>query len=496
MPDGHIRVSFPAVDTTGTGYSGVKRYYTLKCRTNLLAGGWNDVMALTRTVGDGTMKVLDEAPSPTSQAYYRLNAWLQAAVPPVANAGTDQFVVDADSNGVETVTLDGSGSWDPNGDPFTYSWSTNGVEIATGVNPTVSLPLGVHTITLTVDDSVSGPDTDTVDINVSVPLEAYPYTMPISFPGYDGSETLVDFPVLVKLGNGLADGLSYAGFTSPAGFDLRFTTPDGQTELNYEIESWNTGGVSTVLGAASRTADRRHGDLCPLGQRGRGPGDVHHQRSGVGQRVRRGLASRRGDRIATRRDGEPEYGHAVKRGHTGGRRRSGKRGVIRRYVLRRWPGFALCAGGARRVSTAVVCADVGGVVSAEGDQLAHTDYDRSQFMRFRDSGRELTGVRWTSTSRAQSGGIPACWRLDTNPDGNVGANWKTLTSSAAVPLVAGQWTHISATKDGTTGRLYQDGIRIADDGTAVSSTLNSWDDYLSIGLPSTTHQELQPGRWR
>ena len=76
------------------------------------------------------------------------------------------------------VTLDGSGSYDPDGDPLTYTWTWDG-NTATGVNPTVELPLGSTTITLVVNDGELS-DSDTVGITVEqavVPAvggEAYP----------------------------------------------------------------------------------------------------------------------------------------------------------------------------------------------------------------------------------------------------------------------------------------------------------------------------------
>ncbi|MCZ6722204.1 MAG: S8 family serine peptidase, partial [Proteobacteria bacterium] len=88
---------------------------------------------------------------------------------PTANAGPDQNVIDADNNGAEDVTLDGSGSSDPDtGDTLTYDWSEGGATIATGVNPTVSLSVGVHTITLTVSDGGLS-NTDTVIVTVTDP---------------------------------------------------------------------------------------------------------------------------------------------------------------------------------------------------------------------------------------------------------------------------------------------------------------------------------------
>lgn len=70
--------------------------------------------------------------------------------PPVANAGLDQ-TVEATSPSGASVTLDGSGSSDTDGDPLTYEW-TGSFVAASGVSPTVVLPLGAHILTLTVDN--------------------------------------------------------------------------------------------------------------------------------------------------------------------------------------------------------------------------------------------------------------------------------------------------------------------------------------------------------
>ena len=71
---------------------------------------------------------------------------------PVADAGVDQTVVDADGDGAEAVAFDGTGSADPEGSALAYAWSVDGVVVATGAAATVVLPVGVHTVTLTVTD--------------------------------------------------------------------------------------------------------------------------------------------------------------------------------------------------------------------------------------------------------------------------------------------------------------------------------------------------------
>ena len=96
---------------------------------------------------------------------------------PTANAGPDQHVGPGAS--VE-VTLDGSGSSDPDGDTLTHRWRHTGgtydgsgsFTIGNGETPTFALPsdatLGeTLIITLTVSDGKGGSDTDTVTITAN-----------------------------------------------------------------------------------------------------------------------------------------------------------------------------------------------------------------------------------------------------------------------------------------------------------------------------------------
>src|SRR5207244_4444409 len=59
---------------------------------------------------------------------------------PVADAGPDQLAAHS------PVTLDGSGSFDADGDSLTYVWTEGSTPIATGATPTVALGLGTHAI--------------------------------------------------------------------------------------------------------------------------------------------------------------------------------------------------------------------------------------------------------------------------------------------------------------------------------------------------------------
>ena len=81
---------------------------------------------------------------------------------PVAAAGEDQALTDADRTGDEPVALDGGGSTDPEGGPLAYSWTVDGVEVATGVAPSLTLPVGTTTVLLTVTDDLSATATDEI----------------------------------------------------------------------------------------------------------------------------------------------------------------------------------------------------------------------------------------------------------------------------------------------------------------------------------------------
>ena len=87
-------------------------------------------------------------------------------LPPVANAGPDQAV-----NVGQTVTLNGSGSTDPNLDPLTYAWSfvsrpagsVAALSNVAAVQPTFVVDVaGNYTVQLIVNDGQTNSPPDTV----------------------------------------------------------------------------------------------------------------------------------------------------------------------------------------------------------------------------------------------------------------------------------------------------------------------------------------------
>ncbi|KPK24796.1 MAG: hypothetical protein AMK69_15625, partial [Nitrospira bacterium SG8_3] len=86
---------------------------------------------------------------------------------PNADAGEDEIVPDKGKPGEENVTLDGSGSSDPDGHIISYEWRENDQQIATGETVTLKLPVGFHTITLRVTDNQYASSEDQVTIEVT-----------------------------------------------------------------------------------------------------------------------------------------------------------------------------------------------------------------------------------------------------------------------------------------------------------------------------------------
>ena len=149
------------------------------------------------------------------------------------------------------ITLTVSVSGTP---PLHYQWYQNGVAVPNATNTTYSLAalLGTNNYYLLVTNIYSAgtplmSSTATVVGMAATTLNPTNYTdnMKITFGGYNRSETLSDFPILVRLSTNLP-GFSYNHFASPTGADLRFTDASGMRVIPSEIDQWNSSGESTV----------------------------------------------------------------------------------------------------------------------------------------------------------------------------------------------------------------------------------------------------------
>jgi Bacterial surface protein, Ig-like domain/PKD domain len=96
-----------------------------------------------------------------------LSAFLQDTNhPPVAIAGIDQELA-ADSACQATAQLDGSASFDPDGDPLTFSWASPSFGQLSGPIVDADFPPGFHLVTLTVNDPQGKSDSDELAVSVA-----------------------------------------------------------------------------------------------------------------------------------------------------------------------------------------------------------------------------------------------------------------------------------------------------------------------------------------
>ena len=161
---------------------------------------------------------------------------------PVADAGDDQT-----ANVNASVSLDGTGSFDDDGDPLSYSWSftsrPNGsnATIANPVQPTTSFVAdlaGLYVVQLVVNDGQfdSLPDTATITINVS-----------------NLNQISID-DLTVTEGNGGARSVTFtARRANPSGTStVTFQTADGTATVADNDYTANSGTVTFGAGATTR----------------------------------------------------------------------------------------------------------------------------------------------------------------------------------------------------------------------------------------------------
>ncbi len=167
--------------------------------------------------------------------------------PPTANAGADLTVPGNVLGAAEArVTLDGSASADPDGDPLAYSWTWSGGS-ATGVSPTVVLPRGTTAITLTVSDG-GATATDEVQVTVTNRTPSAhagaDQTLPANGSGAPLAAVTLDGSASSDPdGDALTYAWTWAGGTA-AGVSPTVTLPRGTTALTLTVTD-GFGGSAT-----------------------------------------------------------------------------------------------------------------------------------------------------------------------------------------------------------------------------------------------------------
>ena len=162
---------------------------------------------------------------------------------PFANAGADQTVVEGQS-----VTLDGSASYDPDGQSVTYAWSApEGVALS---DPAVADPTFVapdvtgdttYTITLEVSDGVASA-THSVDVTVENERSPAFASGSVAAQTYTQDSAITELALSLTLGNGANDDHVYQW--SP---DL----PDGLVFDHSDPADLNITGTPTAASAAT-----------------------------------------------------------------------------------------------------------------------------------------------------------------------------------------------------------------------------------------------------
>jgi len=167
--------------------------------------------------------------------------------PPVANAGADQTVVCAGPSGT-AVTLDGSGSSDPDGDSLTYTWTgpfPEGGGIAAGVSPTVTLQPGESVIKLVVNDGTVDSNPDTVFVAIQYGFTGF-FPPVDNLPTYNKAKAGRVIPVKFSLSGDMGMNIMAAGYpqsvqvacTTDIYLDaIEETVTAGNSSLSYDATS-------------------------------------------------------------------------------------------------------------------------------------------------------------------------------------------------------------------------------------------------------------------
>jgi hypothetical protein len=164
--------------------------------------------------------------------------------PPVARMAPLASPVPATSRQGATFRLDGSQSSDPDGDPLSYVWKDNGVEIAEGAIVEVALPVGQHSITLTVSDDKGG-----VGVSDSQSVEVLPRPLSV----------ISASPAKIPQFNAITMTITGTGFTE--GTQVRFDCTSfcqGGSQITVTINNIEEDTITLTARTTQRT---------PLGNR-------------------------------------------------------------------------------------------------------------------------------------------------------------------------------------------------------------------------------------
>lgn len=193
--------------------------------------------------------------------------------PPTANAGPDQ-ILSAGASCRAMVTLNGAGSSDPDGDTLTYAWTIDNLlpppilfspvdpstGAVTGSAPSGPLPLGAHTITLTVNDGHGGTSSDTVVVTVRDVMPPTFSSVPAPVTLEQSSATGTAFTVAMPTAGDNCSGSVVVSSNAPAIF------PRGATTVTFTARdaAGNSATATTTVTVVDTTAPTFSGVPPPM----------------------------------------------------------------------------------------------------------------------------------------------------------------------------------------------------------------------------------------
>ncbi len=293
------------------------------------------------------------------------------------------------------------------------------------------------------------------------PLARWPRAVPVTFSGYDRSETLTNFPALLVLGPHFINGASvYDLLSDPAhGRDLRFATNTTDSAwLSYEIEQWDPAGDSYVWVRVPRL---RAGTTIYLLAGNTNAVYAAPAHATDGSTWTNGFQGVWHMQAANAVDAGPNRLHGSAQG-TGATVAAGRIGLADRFdqdsdyvsILNTNSGVFAQAG-AYTVSAWVRTASLGSAVGWQAIVGNYSGGAQGFILALRDGGNPNELSIWTDN----------VWRF----------------SGRVVPT--NQWVHVAYTRDGGTGTFYVNGLGVA---AVAAGAISANTGVLQLGAGGTS----------